>query len=205
MCLIVNCWYLFSMEIMSISKWKKAISKSKSKPMINIDNFDSILIFNSKPTFIDLHCRVYARWRRETFPFFLSKLHYAWFCLDGSKSCLDSGSVVFVSREWPCIRTSIARHNFTKAELSIQLIGCFNEKDWYYLEDRKVHFLRLRHKPDLASSQRILHMVSLSWNWFHALKKYIFEVIRSHCSLDCEFMTLYKMKYAVRTSMWFCL
>ena len=29
---------------------------SKSKPMIDIDNFDSIPIYNSKPTFIALHC-----------------------------------------------------------------------------------------------------------------------------------------------------
>ena len=63
MCPIVNCWYWYWMEIMSISKSKcPNLPISKSKPMFDIDNFDLKTICISKPTFIAQHCLTPSTW-----------------------------------------------------------------------------------------------------------------------------------------------
>jgi len=63
MCPIVIHWYWFWMKIISISKSKwPNLPISKSKPMFDIDNFDSITICNLKPTFIAQHCFLGSFW-----------------------------------------------------------------------------------------------------------------------------------------------
>ena len=92
---------------------------SKSKPMIDIDNFDSIPIYNSKPTFIAWHCQSLTNTMpmQAFFSAFGQKLDYpkypkTWFFtqkLDFRKQKLDFP--VNISTIWPFLHPKISMNH----------------------------------------------------------------------------------------------